>query len=470
MVAHTNAAWVGTGYGTQCRTWAPRWARLGHKVVISAFWGLNGASTEWNGHLVLPGGQDPYGSDILASHARYVKADLVLTLMDVWPINADQIRSIRTDLGIPVAHWMPVDCDRPHDIDVSPGVSVMDERHLKHTGAIPVAMSRFGQAKLAEAGLDALYVPHGIEATRVFTPERRAEAREALGLGDRFVVAMNAANKDAIRKGFPEALLAFARFRKRHPEALLMLHALTAAPGALDLQALCNRLGISDAVRWADQYAYLTGLLQPEMIAAWMSAADVGMHASYGEGFGLAGIEFQSCGTPIITTDATAMTELAGPGWMVRGQEFWNMAHQSWWTKPLISHTCPQCGYEEGIDAALEAAWQAREDGSIGQLRVKSREFALQYDADRVLTEYWEPALEQIMERANAGWSAGVLPAPGTGRLASDDERDAVVSAVASLYNDGAIGAAEFAGRAAQAMQARVPAELAGLTDLPAAA
>ena len=122
-------------------------ASLGHEVFISAFWGLTGASTEWNGHLVLPGGQDPYGSDIIVSHARYVKADLVITLMDVWPLDAGQIRSLRVDHGIPVAHWMPVDCDP---------LGAMDERHLKTTGAIPMAMSRFGQRMLAEAGLDAL--------------------------------------------------------------------------------------------------------------------------------------------------------------------------------------------------------------------------------------------------------------------------------------------------------------------------
>ena len=146
----------------------PRLASLGHEVFISAFWGLTGASTEWNGHLVLPGGQDPYGSDIIVSHARYVKADLVITLMDVWPLDAGQIRSLRVDHGIPVAHWMPVDCDP---------LGAMDERHLKTTGAIPIAMSRFGQRMLAEAGLDALFVPHGID-TKVFTPGQAGRGPE----------------------------------------------------------------------------------------------------------------------------------------------------------------------------------------------------------------------------------------------------------------------------------------------------
>ena len=230
---HSNAPLAATGYGQQSAIFVPRLACLGHEVFISAFWGLTGASTEWNGHLILPGGQDPYGSDIIVSHARYVKADLVITLMDVWPLDAGQIRSLRVDHGIPVAHWMPVDCDP---------LGAMDERHLKTTGAIPIAMSRFGQRMLAEAGLDALYVPHGID-TKVFTPGGRDDARKTLGVDSRFVVAMNAANKDAVRKAFPEQMLAFAAFRRRHPEAILMLHSLAAAPGALDLQAIANRAG-----------------------------------------------------------------------------------------------------------------------------------------------------------------------------------------------------------------------------------
>lgn len=442
---HSNSPWSATGYGQQCAIFVPRLASLGHEVFISAFWGLQGASTNWNGHLVLPGGQDPYGSDIIASHAKYVRADLVITLMDVWPLDPGQVRGIREGLGIPVAHWMPVDCDP---------LGAMDEKHLRQTGAIPVAMSRYGQSRLAAAGLDPLYVPHGIE-TRTFTPDNRDAARKTFGVDGRFAIGLNAANKDAVRKGFPEQMAAFAAFRRNHPEALLMIHSAVVAPGALDLRAIAAKTGIEDAVRFADQYAYLTGMLTPQAMATWMSAADLGTNCSYGEGFGLASIEFQSCGTPVAVTDSTAMSELAGPGWKVAGEPFWNSAHAAWWVKP----------YMAGIVQAYEEAYE-----QAASKRQAAREFAVQYDADTVLRDYWKPALDAIMERANAGMPAGALPAPGTGRLASDDERDAVMSAVASLYDDGLLLAAEFAARAVKAMTARTPADLAGLADLPAAA
>ena len=49
------------------------------------------------------------------------------------------------------------------------------------------------------------------------------------------------------------------------------------------------------------------------------------------------------------------------------------------------------------IEAAYEAAWQARERGKMPT--GPAREFALQYDADRVVKEHWVPALDAIAER-----------------------------------------------------------------------
>ena len=55
-----------------------------------------------------------------------------------------------------------------------------------------------------------------------------------------------------------------------------------------------------------------------------------------------------------------------------------------------------RCRSSTEIDAALEDAWQAREDGADRALRKQSREHALQYDADVILREHWVPFL--------AGW------------------------------------------------------------------
>ena len=49
------------------------------------------------------------------------------------------------------------------------------------------------------------------------------------------------------------------------------------------------------------------------------------------------------------------MTELCGAGWLVSGTPFWAPDHGAMWVRPDVAD----------IDAAYEAAWQAREDGTL---------------------------------------------------------------------------------------------------------
>jgi glycosyltransferase involved in cell wall biosynthesis len=384
---HANAPWMGTGYATQAALLLPRLAALGHEVTVSAFAGLQGAETTWHGHRVLPGGQAVLGDDILPFHARAVKADLVITLMDTWAADPVRFAEMREDCA--VLCWTPVDC--------AP-LSAKDAAFLTASGVTPVAMSRFGQRTLEAAGFPALYAPHSAD-TSVFKPPADREAlRRKFGTADRWVIGLSAANNDGFRKNFPGQFEAFARFRRNHPEALLLVHSLVGAPGGLNLIAMAERAGITDAVRFADQYAKLAGLIGPAELAEWYGACDLVTNCGLGEGFGLVIIEAQSCGTPVAVTDCSAMTELCGSGWKVRGEPFWNETFGSWWTAPSIS----------GIVRAWEKAYAAtRETGPDGipPCRVKARKFALRYDADRVMRVHWEPVLRELAETIPAGAS-----------------------------------------------------------------
>jgi glycosyltransferase involved in cell wall biosynthesis len=323
----------------------------------------------WDGIPILPNGYDPYGNDILGAHAKSVGADLVLTIMDAWVIDPMQTQ------GLKVANWIPIDC--------SP-LSVMDKRYLQSSGSIPVAMSKFGKRMLEDADFAALYVPHMIDVSVFSPPDSRTRIRSELGIPeDAFVIAMNAANKDAVRKSFPEQFLAFSRFSAKHSDALLLVHSVVQAPQALNLMDIANALGIRDRIRFSDQYGIITGRIQPQNIAALYGAADVLSSASHAEGFGLPIVEAQACGTPVITTDFSSMPELTGAGWSVQGEPFWNAAHQSWWCKPHVSE----------IEAAYENAYS-----EAASLRDAAREFALNYSVGKVMAEYWVPALREIEE------------------------------------------------------------------------
>lgn len=375
---HSVAPWVPTGYGSQTALWVPRIASLGHDVAISAFSGLSGGPSEWQGFRVYPGGaaQHAYGGDVIGLHAAHWRADLVITLMDFWAMPHDTLA------GLHVAPWMPVDCQP---------LSIMDWNRLAAASEIakisPVAMTRFGERQITEAGWRPLYVPHGID-TSVFRPPADREAlRREMGVSDRFVIMMNASNVDkaADRKAWFEQMAAFAQFHARHPDALLMAHTMMSTPAGLDLEGMAERLGCAGAVKFTPPYLMTSGLLTPADLARAYGAADLYSGCAKAEGFGLPIIEATACGTPAVVTDWSAMPEVGGPAWRVPGHRFWAEGHKADWRAPDIT----------AIVRAYEKAYQR--GAPYHAKKGAAREHALAYDADRVLTQHWKPALETLL-------------------------------------------------------------------------
>ena len=377
ILVHSNHPEAGTGYGQQTALLARLLKDHGHDVAISAFFGQTSWVCKWNDIVVYPGGYTPYGTDVLLRHAAShfggnLKDGLIITLVDVWVLKAEEMKMAN------VACWTPIDHDPPPPMVL---------RFLEASGVCPVAMSRFGEKQLADAGLAPLYAPHSID-TDLFRPIARAEARRTMDLPeDAFIVGMVAANKGyPPRKGFPEAVRAFAQLRTRHPDALLYLH--TEANGVhqgLHLPTLLSQLSLpADSVRFAEPYRYQLGF-PPEIVANAYASMDVLLNPAYGEGFGIPIAEAQACGTPVIVTDWTSMPELVGAGWKVGGQEFWS-SQNSWWKVPNIDE----------LDGALEDAHGLAGDQG---LRGQAREFAIQYDYRRVYDDCWAPVLAELEQR-----------------------------------------------------------------------
>lgn len=248
-------------------------------------------------------------------------------------------------------------------------------------------MSQFGQRALADAGVDAMFVPHGVN-TMVFRPwpGDRRDVRELTGIPrDAFVVGMVAANQgnNPPRKAFPQAFQAFAEFHKRHPDALLHLHTdIHGRNMGLNLLDLASAVGLPHgAIGSSDDLMVRLGFVGSQDMAAIYSGYDVLLNASYGEGFGIPILEAQACGTPVITTDCTAMPELTGAGWKVKGDPWWDPMHSAWFTAPRVGD----------IVDALEEAYRHAE-----KLRGRAREFAVLYDADTITKEMWMPVIEEL--------------------------------------------------------------------------
>jgi FkbM family methyltransferase len=379
---HSNLPYSGSGYGTQTAHLCRNLPAFGHEVAVSPTNGLDGQPIEWEGTLCLPSGIKTYSNDMIGPHARRLfGADpgLVLVLYDAWAIDPNPLSEF------PSACWTPV-----HSSPLSPA----DRQFFQISGALPIAMSRFGERELTEAGLQPIYVPHCID-TDVFRPhtaEERAIARDMLKIPqDAFVIAMVAANKDKSppRKGWGEQFQAFARFRKRHSDAVLLVHTMMNPAQGVDLTKLAFDLDIQESVQFTDQYSQLAGLYTPADVAAMMGCADVLSNCAWGEGFGLPILEAQACGTPVVVSDSSSMRELCGSGWKVETQPYWHPYAESWWAAPIIRE----------IVKAYEKAYRHAEETKV---RAAAREFALTYSVDTVMDRYWKPAMAMLEQYAGA--------------------------------------------------------------------
>ena len=378
IMIHSNAPQAPTGYANQVALFAPLLQEAGHEVIVSAFYGLKGAELTLNGIRVIPGGYDEYGNDILQAHVQAHQPDLIWTLIDAWVLWPDTVQDL------PLAMWAPVD----HD-PIPPAV-VEALRHARW----PVAYSRFGEREMRRAGLDALYVPHGVDCD-LFAPADRATARQQWGVPeDVFLAVTVAANKGLpSRKGLDRLLKAWARFAETRRDVLLYVHTFP-LPNyhGLDLLQLARFYGCEDTVRFPDMALFATGGYTPPALAALYNAADVFVLPSMGEGFGIPLVEAQACGCPVITTDYTAQAELAFSGWTIP---------VGWADRVWTYQDSEQASVKpSAIVTALEEAYAARGDGA---LREQARTGALAYDARRVFGEYMQPVVARLLEEVGAG-------------------------------------------------------------------
>jgi len=347
-------------------------------------YGLEGSTSMWNGVKIYPRGNAPYSDDIMVAHwmdwangNKDIPA-ILMTLFDVWVFKSPSF-----DLCPNIASWVPID-HSPCPEDVL--------RWCARPNVKPIAMSKFGGQMLDQAGIEHFYAPHGIEP--VFKPTKKyksstgeATGRELMGIPeDKFVVMMNAANKGAnpSRKSFGENLLAFGIFAKTHPDAVIYLHVeRDGSSGGISVLDLIKAVGLEEhQYKIVDQYAYRIGFPQ-EALAAMYSAADVLLSCSMGEGFGLAVIEAQACGVPVIVSDFTAQPELVGSGWKVDVQPFWDAHQKAWFCTPQVP----------SIVDALRQAYNAPR--GVDKTAV---DFAQGYNADTVYEAHWKPIMKELHE------------------------------------------------------------------------
>ena len=154
---------------------------------------------------------------------------------------------------------------------------------------------------------------------RVEDPKRLAQMRQRLGVAEDYFLYLGTLQP---RKNVPRLLQAFALARERH--GLKHQLVLAGQPGyqaeAIDQQL--HSLGLENAVR-------RTGYVPEEELAALLSGATALVFPSLYEGFGLPALEAMACGTPVIASNASSLSEVVGEAGYLLGPcdvEAWSEA------------------------------------------------------------------------------------------------------------------------------------------------
>ena len=387
FIIFSNSPTASTGYGVQVAQLATRLTREGHQVAVACTWGHQQGVKDWPTPFgpvrLYPSGMLENSIDIFAAHADHFfegdrDAGWVIVLNDVWAFSSAmlQLDTFKVLAWTPVDHWPAPE-----------GVL----RWFHRTGARPIAMSRFGEDMLFEAGLDPWYAPLAFESSD-YKPTPMVSAggetmpgREMFKIpANAFVVLMVGMNKDPQdRKGFDQAFRAFGRFWKERKDAVLVVHSdRFGIASGINLEELARHAAVPPhALIFTDAYAHRVGFT-PEMMAGLYTAADVLLAPSKGEGFCVPMVEAQACGTPVIASDFTAQTELIGEGWLVSGQLQFDAPQAASYLTPSIN---------EIFTRLLECY-----ESDLLMKSMKSTLFAAQYDADVVFDTYWKPILARL--------------------------------------------------------------------------
>jgi glycosyltransferase involved in cell wall biosynthesis len=294
-----------TGYGNVTQAICSGLARLGHEVHVL---GPLRHQVQSPRGIVLHARDDTDSLELL----RGVRPSVAVLLGNIgWlPIYVKlAFLELAHKLKIPVAFYAPVDGN------TSDGRLPIEWADLLQLVDHPVAMSRYGQAIMGASGINADYIPHGVDLKTFSPPWNRELAKARFGYQGKFVVLSDSRNQP--RKLLPRLLEVFALFAGKHPNAILHLHTdlhdeiLHTGAYSYNLIGDARKLGIAHRVYLTPGFAIDQGGMALAKIARLYRAADVHLLASGGEGFGLPTLQAAATGTVPMACAYSASLELS---------------------------------------------------------------------------------------------------------------------------------------------------------------
>lgn len=378
-----------TGFGTVTDNLARRWSEHGHEVHILA---INYLGDPWEAPYKLYAARklnpnDYLGFTRLQEMVDQIKPDVLFILNDLNVI-LEGLKVFGGEFPVPTIIYTPIDGDY-----------LPKEWFIPiQKASVTVSMSQFGQMVINQEGrLHTEMIWHGIEHESFWriSKERpltfgdqiyasRQDLKRQLGLDNNFVLF--AVNRNSIRKNYYDTFRIMNEFRKRHNDALLLIHAVARDEGG-DLHNLIERYDLHDHVRISDPRDTFLGAPK-QLLTAYYNAADVKISTSMGEGFGLTDAEAIACGCPVVAQDCSATSEVVGPGGILVKPA------RRFTTARMVDFQLPDL---DGYIEALERLYKSK--NLRQQLSDKGVGHAKQFDWDEAAIKF-ERLMEQILQKA----------------------------------------------------------------------
>lgn len=204
-----------------------------------------------------------------------------------------------------------------HHIDAlsDPQLSQWQERAILDAGRLLCLSQTWAAAIATEYGAQAEVVGNGVDGA-VYTPETAPgdltlRARLGLGAGPVF---LSVGGFEA-RKNTLAIIEAFARLRRRIPEAQLVVAGGVSLPDHAGYEARCCAVLEREGLEVGPGKPVLrTGPMAQSDMPALYRIADTLVSPSLSEGYGLCVLEAMACGTPVIVSERPPFIEYLGPG------------------------------------------------------------------------------------------------------------------------------------------------------------
>lgn len=225
-------------------------------------------------------------------------------------------------------------------------------------------------AGLLGEGREGRVIPNGVD-TRVFSPGDRDAARTELGLpaNKRIVLVAAKGVRDNPYKGFDTLEAALAGLPERLRRDIQLV--------ALGGDGLPSQVGGVEALG-------VPFVTNEERMASYYRAADVFVHPSRAEVFGLAVVEAMACGTAVVVSDAGGLPE-------------------------IVEHGSTGLVFGAGVapELATQLAFMFEDEQMQARLgREANKRATVHYSIDRQVVSYLDWYTQLLNEHARAGESA----------------------------------------------------------------